>query len=218
MRAQRIAQNFKGRKAVIFAASGGSIDVLEATLRRLGVEPEVRQVQPDQALRLPTDLSREECVALIDGDLILPSSWPENSARAELPTPCPTIGLVGIEAPSRLRALMQLGALSFLSKPIHSGSVYSALYLAVNEFNRVSALHDNARDLVERRHKRMHVIRAVVAIMRQRGLNEDAAYDFLRKESMRARVSVEDHCEIVMKTLSDSDCGRGTTNKRCEAR
>ena len=80
MRTQRIAQNFRGRKAVIFAAHGGSIDVLEGTLRRLGVESEIRGIRPGQTLELPTDLSVDEHVALIDGDLILPPQPP-------IPTP-----------------------------------------------------------------------------------------------------------------------------------
>lgn len=221
MRAARIAQNFKGRKAVIFSAAGGSLEVLETVLRRLGLEPEIRPIAAGQALELPADLSPERHVAILDGDLILPATWPGAEAAAEgaaAPAPCPTIGLVGSEAPSRLRALMQLGALAFLSKPVHGGSVYSALYLAVNEFNRTSQLHAGQAELIARRHKRMHVIRAVVALMRASGADENAAYDLLRKEAMRARVSVEDHCEILMQTLTTGDLDRTTTNKRCEAR
>lgn len=221
MRAARIAQNFKGRKAVIFSAAGGSLEVLETVLRRLGLEPEIRPIAAGQALELPADLSPERHVAILDGDLILPAAWPGAEAPVEgaaAPAPCPTIGLVGSEAPSRLRALMQLGALAFLSKPVHGGSVYSALYLAVNEFNRTSQLHAGQAELIARRHKRMHVIRAVVALMRATGLDENAAYDLLRKEAMRARVSVEDHCEILMQTLTNGDLDRTTTNKRCEAR
>ena len=225
MRTARIAQNFKGRKAVIFSAAGSSLEVLETVLRRLGLDPEIRPIAAGQALALPADLSPERHVALIDGDLILPAAWPGGEAAAEgaaegtaAPAPCPTIGLVGSEAPSRLRALMQLGALAFLSKPVHGGSVYSALYLAVNEFNRTSQLHAGLGEMIARRHKRMHVIRAVVALMRASGADENAAYDLLRKEAMRARVSVEDHCEILMRTLTTGDLDRTTTNKRCEAR
>lgn len=223
MRTARIAQNFKGRKAVIFSAAGSSLEVLETVLRRLGLEPEIRPIAAGQALELPADLAPERHVAILDGDLILPAAWPGAGAEAAAegaaaPAPCPTIGLVGSEAPSRLRALMQLGALAFLSKPVHGGSVYSALYLAVNEFNRTSQLHAGLGEMIARRHKRMHVIRAVVALMRTTGLDENAAYDLLRKEAMRARVSVEDHCEILMQTLTNGDLDRTTTNKRCEAR
>lgn len=216
MKSPRLAQNFRGRRAVIYTSSGGSLDVLELTLRRLGLTPDPRPHQPPNVLELPQDLHPESDIVLLDGDLNLPATWPESYGEAHLLPPCPTIGLVGTEAPSRLKAMMQLGAMAFAAKPVHSGSVYSALYLAVNEFNRADMLLASVRDLTERRRKRIHVIRAIAAIMRGRGLNEDAAYDVLRKESMRARVSIEDHCWTLMQTMSDGDQDRSLAEKRCQ--
>ena len=112
---------------------------------------------------------------------------------------------------------MQLGAMAFASKPIHSGSIYSALYLAVNEFNRTETLHASWRDLTERRNKRIYVIRAIAFLMRNRGLNEDDAYDMLRKESMRARVTIEDHCWTMMEPPRESGPNDSEINKRMQA-
>lgn len=217
MKTARLTQNFCGRRAVIFALAGGSLDVLEQTLRRLGLTTDVRAHQPRTTVELPEDLHPEQAVVLIDGDLILPTAWPEIYGGAELLWPCPTIGLVGTEAPSRLKAMMQLGAMAFVAKPVHSGLVYSALYLAVNEFNRSAMLQASVQDLTDRRRKRIHIIRAVAALMRSRGLDEDAAYDILRKESMCARTSIEDYCRTLMQTKSDCDHDRSATNKRCQA-
>ncbi|MEX1662138.1 ANTAR domain-containing response regulator [Thioclava sp. 15-R06ZXC-3] len=215
MKTARITQNFRGRTAIVFSSEGRSLDLLEQTMRRLGLEADIRPLQMRQSLELPDGLHREHHIVLIDGDMTLPAAWPE-SYGAE--TPCPTIGLVGIEAPSRLKALLQLGVQAFLSKPIHSGSIYSALYLAVNEFNRMDVLHRDLHDLSDRRRKRIHVIRAVTALMRQRGLSEDAAYSILRKDSMRERVSIEDHCFDLMHAQSDDDPNSRETNKRGQAR
>ncbi|MPQ94647.1 MULTISPECIES: ANTAR domain-containing response regulator [unclassified Thioclava] len=218
MKTPRIAQNFRGRRAVIFTTEGRSLGILETTLRRLGLEPDTRPVSPRQVFELPEDLSPEADLVIIDGDLNLPQAWPESYNLSPQHAPCPTVGLVGTEAPSRLKAMLQLGAASFLQKPIHSGAVYSALYLGVNAFEQIDGLKASLDDMGERRRKRIYVIKAVAALMRQRGLNEDAAYDLLRKESMRARVSVEDHCESLMLANPDSDLDRGETKKRCQAR
>ncbi|OWY06084.1 hypothetical protein B6V75_08325 [Thioclava sp. F1Mire-8] len=218
MKTPRIAQNFRGRRAVIFTTEGRSLGILETTLRRLGLEPDTRPVSPRQVFELPEDLSPESDLVIIDGDLNLPQAWPDSYNLSPQHAPCPTVGLVGTEAPSRLKAMLQLGAASFLQKPIHSGAVYSALYLGVNAFEQIDGLKASLDDMGERRRKRIYVIKAVAALMRQRGLNEDAAYDLLRKESMRARVSVEDHCEALMLANPDSDLNRGETKKRCQAR
>lgn len=218
MKAPRIAQNFRGRRAVVFTTEGQSLGILEATLRRLGLEPDARPVPLRQDFKLPDNLAPDTDLVIIDGDLNLPLTWPDSYNVPSLHAPCPTVGLVGTEAPSRLKAMLQLGAASFLQKPIHSGSVYSALYLGVNAFEHVDGLKVSLDDMGERRRKRIYVIKAVVALMRQRGLNEDAAYDLLRKDSMRARVSVEDHCEALMLANPDSDLDRGETKKRCQAR
>ena len=218
MKTPRIAQNFRGRRAVIFTTEGRSLSILEATLRRLGLEPDARPVPLRQAFELPENLTPDSDLVIIDGDLNLPLAWPDSYNLPALHAPCPTVGLVGTEAPSRLRAMLQLGAASFLQKPIHGGAVYSALYLGVNTFGRVDGLKTSLDDMGERRRKRIYVIKAVAALMRQRGLSEDAAYDLLRKDSMRARARIEDYCESLMQANSDSDLDRGETKKRCRAR
>lgn len=157
-------------------------------------------------------------MVIIDGDLDLPLVWPDGYNLMHQHAPCPTVGLVGTEAPSRLKAMLQLGATSFLQKPIHGGAVYSALYLGVNAFERIERLKASLDDLTERRRKRIYVIRAVAELMRRSGLGEDAAYDHLRRDSMRARVSIEDYCKSLTQTICDGDLDKNEPNKRCQAR
>ena len=44
-------------------------------------------------------------------------------------------------------------------------------------------------------------MKAIVAVMKAADCDEDAAYDRLRRESMRQRLSVEDYCEQFMRAL-----------------
>ena len=105
------------------------------------------------------------------------------------------IGLVGVEAPSRLRTLVTAGATAFLPKPVYGGSVYSALYLGVNEHARRARLQADLDELEARRRLRRHVIRAVVDLMAARGIDDEAAYQIIRREAMRERLGLETYCE-----------------------
>ncbi|MDQ9782798.1 hypothetical protein RF094_08825, partial [Serratia marcescens] len=89
------------------------------------------------------------------------------------------IGLVGVEAPSRLKALVNLGATSFLRKPVHGGAVYTALFLGINQFLLRTDMYEKLQDLESRRRGRRAVIRAVVTLMQETGLNDDDAYSAL---------------------------------------
>lgn len=200
MKPTRFVQNFKGRRALICAPEGPSVTTLLAILPKLALVPEYLPAQLGQLVELPRVGASD--IVILDGDLVLPPSWSPEDENAQ--AGCPVIGLVGSEAPSRLRALFQLGALSYLAKPVHGGAIYSALFLAVNEFNRTSAMQSTLDDLNARRSKRAHVLRAVVQLMRSDGLEETAAYDRLRREAMRARISVETYCETLSRIRDEA--------------
>lgn len=183
----RLVQNFRGSRAVIVSAPADAAGVLAATLSRLGLAVE-RAAHPDD---LPA-LSPEHDVVLVDGDLALAP----NAGLAALPTP--VVGLVGVGAPGRLRLLLQLGATAFLHKPVHAASVYSALFLAVNEHRRRRHLASLVQEHERRRRGRRHVTKAVLRLMGEHGLDDDAAYEALRRASMKARRGVEEFCEALV--------------------
>ena len=135
----------------------------------------------DAGLPLPAYVDLEGAVAI------------EVDSASRLP-PVPVIGLVGVEAPSRLKALVNLGATSFLRKPVHGGAVYTSLFMGVNQFLLRSDMYSRLQDLEERRRGRRAVVRAIILLM-QSGLDEDTAYTQLRRESMRMRQSLEIYCE-----------------------
>ncbi|GLH79408.1 ANTAR protein [Bradyrhizobium sp. SSBR45G] len=193
----RLLQNFKGGRALVITKRAGWETTLETTLAKLGVACEYPEIIDGRAQLDVGALLPERDILFIDGDLEGAVAIEVNPA-SKLP-PVPVIGLVGVEAPSRLKALVNLGATSFLRKPVHGGAVYTALFLGINQFLLRTDMYEKLQDLESRRRGRRAVIRAVVLLMQEKGLNDDDAYSALRRDSMRARQSLELYCEEFLK-------------------
>ena len=189
----RLLQNFKGGRALVITARGGKETTLETTLAKLGVSCEYPEIVGGRAQIDIGSLQAERDILFVDGDLEGAIAIEVNPVSRLLPVP--VIGLVGVEAPSRLKALVNLGATSFLRKPVHGGAVYTSLFMGINQFLLRSDMYARLRDLEGRRRGRRAVIRAVIFLMQQEGLDEEGAYSQLRRESMRARQNLELYCE-----------------------
>ncbi|RWR26668.1 ANTAR domain-containing protein [Sinirhodobacter populi] len=214
MKPLRIAQNFRGRCARILTGDKRAAEILALSLHRLGAETiPMPLVGAGQMVTLPDDLSPATDIVFLDGDLSLPPVWPKQGEGA----PCPVVGLVGSEAPSRLRALFQLGAGAFMAKPISAGVVFSSMFLAVNMHNRNAVLQQEVGDLRARRRDRVHVIRAVAHLARIDGITEDDAYAALRREAMRNRVSIEEYCRSLAQTDPQDKGPPAESNKKWRA-
>jgi AmiR/NasT family two-component response regulator len=200
--APRLIQNFKGGRALIVTPNRGVADTLEATLAKLGVSVERPALVDGRAELDIASLQAERDILFLDGDLD-GAVVIDTAAGSRLP-PVPIIGLVGVEAPSRLKALMQLGATGFLRKPVHGAAVYTALFLGVNQFLLRSEMQGQLEELGRRRQGRRFVIKAVVLLMQQTGLDDDAAYALLRRESMRSRQGLESYCEQWLGNQADT--------------
>ena len=188
----RLLQNFRGTRALVIATPGSAVDVLESSLEKLGLM--VERVTPADG-RPVVDLAAvqpETHVLFLDGDLDLSELLQTHPAIARV---APMIGLVGIEAPGRLKALMKAGATAFLRKPIHVGGIYTALFLGINAFARRRALETQLEEHQDRRRRRRSVVKAIVMTMREDQVDDDEAYVRLRRDSMRARLSLESYCE-----------------------
>ncbi|WP_207482467.1 ANTAR domain-containing response regulator [Arenibaculum pallidiluteum] len=189
----RLVQNFRGFRAHLATSDLRQVENLEASLARLGLT--VAHVDPLQGDRTPdmASLRHDRDVLFIDGDLE-PQPWAAPDPIGTL-LQAPVIGLVGVEAPSRLKALLSVGATAFLRKPVHGSTVYSALFMGVNEFLRRRHLEIRLQEHERRRWGRRFVIRAVMILTRDGAMDEDRAYETLRRESMKQRLSLEDYCE-----------------------
>jgi AmiR/NasT family two-component response regulator len=189
----RLLQNFKGGRALVVTGRCGWEGTLETTLAKLGVACEYPEIVGGRAQIEVASLQPERDILFVDGDLEGAVVIEVNSV-SRLP-PVPVIGLVGVEAPSRLKALVNLGATSFLRKPVHGGAVYSSLFMGINQFLLRSDMYARLQDLEARRRGRRSVIRAIILLMQQNGFDEEGAYSQLRRESMRVRQNLELYCE-----------------------
>lgn len=189
----RLLQNFKGGRALVVTVRAGWETTLETTLAKLGVSTEYPDIVGGRAQIDIGSLQVDRDILFIDGDLEGAVAI-EVNAVSRLP-PVPVIGLVGVEAPSRLKALVNLGATSFLRKPVHGGAVYTSLFMGINQFLLRSDMYARLQDLEGRRRGRRAVIRAVILLMQQDALDEEGAYSQLRRESMRVRQNLELYCE-----------------------
>jgi AmiR/NasT family two-component response regulator len=187
MKNSRVVQNFRGQRGVLWGGPGLAVETLEASLHRLGMTL-VKPAEFD-----PAELDAQRDVLILDGDSPLDAAL-GGPPESLLPL-VPAIGLVGVEAPSRLKALMDLGVTAFLRKPVHAATVYAALFLAVNSYHRVRGLELDLAEHEARRRGRRAVVKAVVKLMQTAGLGDDEAYAALRRESMRRRISIEDYAE-----------------------
>lgn len=211
MTEQRIIQNFLGYRALIVSETPSALTQLEATLSKLGLSVAFPPIEAG-SVRLREDvLVSDQLILFIDADMNVTI----DALGPERPPQIPVIGIVGVEAPSRLKTIMRLGATATLRKPVYGGSVYSALFVGVNAFRQRRALLLQIQEQERRRNGRRFVMKAVIAVMKAAGCDEDAAYDRLRRESMRQRLPIEEYCERFMRALPGADEqtseGQGTT-------
>lgn len=207
MAVPRYIQNFSRRHAILISNDRRVGAALSPILTRLGLTMSQRETPDADGELAAVDLDPASDVLILDGDLPRMPPVPRLAGNDLIPL-APVVGLVGVEAPSRLKTLMQFGATAFLSKPIHGGSVYSALYLAVNEHARKACMMDALEAHEQRRRLRRFVIKAVLKVMKERGCNDDDAFAYLRNQSMHARVSVETYCQfVVQRSAASEECG-----------
>jgi AmiR/NasT family two-component response regulator len=195
MTTHRLIQNFRRSHGLLWANPDFNADVLERTLMKLGVS--LRRVESVNASRLDPDRD----IVFLDADQPI-NPEPLLSPGETLCT-APVIGIVGVEAPSRLKLLAESGATAILRKPIQAGTVYSALFLGVNNHRRLKSAEARLAIGDRKRRARRFLIKAVVALVQTRGLSDDDAYAELRRESMRRRLDLEELCESLFQAESN---------------
>ncbi len=190
----RIKSNFRGYRALLVAHQMLNCEHLERTLGRLGVD-----VHRCTAAELHQFSSADVDLVIFDAD-----EDDDLCTLAELPNTTSIIALIGNEAPSRLSRVVALGCDSHITKPARTRGIYSALVLAANGRIKRAELKEKIYDLNQRVARRKSLISAIVALMKNKGINENEAYEFLRKEAMSQRISVEDAAEEYLQILKNA--------------
>ena len=212
MNEPRLLQNFSGGRAILVTDRASSLDVLTTTLDRLGVTTDPADIVGSIAGIDLATLQPDRTIIFIDGDIsdgtVLPLS-----AIGRLP-PAPVIGLLGVSAPSRLKALMRAGATSFLRKPVHVAAVYPALFVGINEYRRHRRLETLLEDQERRRRSRREVVKAIIRTMSEYGIDDEEAYNLLRRRSMATRQTMEDLCTDLARSSDGQERGEFVLRKK----
>ena len=199
----RLVQNFSGSRAIICAEGCSSVEALARTLANLGLTVEHLGLTERPIGGTCASLNPDHDILFLDGDTDVGATW--SVPLPGLLPPVPVIALVGHEAPSRLKALMQCGATGFLRKPVHGAGVYSALFVGMNEHRHRRHLESRLSDHESRRRNRGALIKAIVHLVLKEGMDDQTGYEFLRKESMKSRQSVEAFCEAFVRQIESRE-------------
>lgn len=183
---RRLIQNFRGVNALVIHGEDRNRAVLTETLTRLGLK--VQAVDPADAPAIRGALSDAEIV-IFDTDMAEAVALACGGERIAVPA----IAIVGLEAPGRLQRALELEPSAVLHKPLRSTGIYSALFFAANEQRRRLDLAAKMQLLEGRHRSRRFVTRAIVQLMRDRGVDDEEAFRLLRKESMRRRLTIEEY-------------------------
>jgi AmiR/NasT family two-component response regulator len=180
---ERVLNNFRGARALIVHAPDPNRETLARTLRRLGLL--VMEVSPE-AEAAPAVDSASCDVLFFDADQAMGGAF----CVAPLPA-VPCIALVGLEAPSRLARVVRNRCSGYLLKPVRSTGIFTALFVAFNEFAVRGREARERAALADRLRDRRYVTKAILRLMAEYDVDDDEAFLLLRRESMRRRLSVE---------------------------
>ena len=169
-----VRSNFRGLRALLIHPADNNRDVLERTLQRLGLD--VEAVEDATQAKSRCDIvfaDADKGFTPVSGDI-------------------PHIAIIGLEAPSRLVQVARRRLAAYLMKPVRPTGIYTALFIAFNEQDARRREMQERDRLMRRTAGRRAVIKAVLYLMRRDGLDDDAAFQALRREAMRARMQVEE--------------------------
>jgi len=191
----RMLQNFNGNRALMIAVPGATAVPLCGMLAKLGLSAEPIEGKAEVLGALASQVNHERDVLIVDGDADVPGVGPfATPSRLAM---APVIALVGVETPGRLRVLMGFGATAFIRKPVQQSGVYSALFLGINGYRHRRFVDELIAAQEQRRRGRRALVKAILKLMGQ-GLDDEAAYELLRKAAMRSRLSVEAYSEALL--------------------
>lgn len=189
-------KSFSRHKATIISTSKTCIDRLQNTLTRVGVQLRRVEDRPAALCFHAYPLNADEDVIFLDGDISEPLKLPAYPDTSQVIVP--VIGMVGSEAPSRLVRLLDNGASAFIKKPIQIDTIFSALFIAVNAHHERVTMAQKIADLEARRHARRYVIKAVTLLMQHFSVDDDLAYEMLRRQSMHEQTTIESFAKKVV--------------------
>ena len=178
----------RGRRALVVMRDERDISILHRQFGRLGMF--VADHDPDDH-RLPRIPSTSSCWT--------PTAFRSRATRVMAwRVDAPVVALIGTEAPSRLKWLLDLQPASFLIKPLRSAGLYTALVVAFDTAQRRLEEAAHIERLEDRIRSRRVVFAAVLHVMRSHALTEEDAFNLIRQTAMRYRITIEQLCADII--------------------
>ena len=178
--------SFVGKTGIVLHPSAEMRDQLVRRLASYGIRAQGRWpgLEPGdrEADLLVIDLDRAE-------DSQFP--WPPQAA------PMPVLGLIGSETPGRLQWAIRQGLDAFLPTGAMA-NLYSALVLGFARHAERCEARRREAEVSRRASLRLELLRAVVAIMQDEGIDEARALKKLRAFAMVERVALEDAASLYL--------------------
>jgi len=195
--------NFRDCHALVLHRSDSNSETLIRQLESLGLTVR-RKWSADDVSATGVD------VVFFDADLGYDGlfAWPASRA------PIPLIAVMGSEAPGRIEWTLAQGPSAYLTKPIGSTGVFSALAIAFRTFEKQQQLHKSLADLTRRVEARPVLFKAILVVMEGFGVDDAEAYQLLRTNSMKHRVSIEELSSLIVGSPDSVRETMGNANRR----
>ena len=183
---RRLIQNFRGVNALVIHAEDRNRTILTETLTRLGLKIHVSDPSDAAAIARQTRRGRDRrlryrhdrrCGARISKRAHHGAHYRNRWARSSGP----------------ITTCLRARAVGSSPQAAASAGIYSALFFATNEHHRRHEIVQKIQLLEGRHRSRRFVTRAIVHLMRDRGIDDEEAFRLLRKESMRRRLTIEEY-------------------------
>ena len=108
------------------------------------------------------------------------------------------IGIVGYENPSILQLVLETGAHAVIERPVRPFGLLTQLAVARSLWARQQDAQRKLQRLERKLTGIQRIQRAKSILIAAHGLNEDDAYQTIRKQAMSKRVSMEDMAESII--------------------
>lgn len=189
--ARALIDQLRSTRVLVVHPTDQDGEALVRQLRRIGCE--VRSAWPPPA-RLPDGPDVVFLLLERAGSDVLP--WRAGDGDPAL------IAIIDYENPTLLKGLLDSGALAVLNKPIRATGVLSTLILAraLHAYDRRTQA--KIRKLEDQLRTRREVERATRLLMQLKGLSEPEAYELMRSQATRTRLSLG---EVARHLLGASD-------------
>ncbi|MFY1664074.1 ANTAR domain-containing response regulator [Pseudomonas sp. Pseu.R1] len=186
--------NLRDHRVLILHKQDRDYEVLSGQLVRLGLNI----IVPIEGQDVPwSDVD----VCFFDANQAHKNTFPWADGEPQVPL----IAMFSAETPERIHWSLTQRVCAFLVKPVRSSGTFLALQQAIYEFSARKLASAELDTLQERVKAKRIVVKAVVKLMAQANIDEDDAYDQLRKLSMTHQLSMEEMCLIFLQGESKTE-------------